>query len=269
MSRVKTVLCVPGHDEKKVEGCRRWGADLILFDLEDSVPAEQKDKAREIVRDAVQPGDAIRINAGGWSVNKSDIEMVNSLVLPEALHSVWLPKMRRWSLEEFIGLSIRTPIVPIIETPELVMRLPELFHQVYRRNVRGLAFGVADFCFRARCTPDSSLAQDARRQVSLMASALGVESYDAPDILGGSPNATADEAWREGFTHKGVLRPRDIVEIQHAFNDHPCSVSRHEAREALRQHEASGAQVSQHRGLIVAPPTIPILRRIAGIEEEE
>jgi citrate lyase beta subunit len=35
---MKTVLCVPGHDEAKVKKCRQYGADLILFDLEDSVP---------------------------------------------------------------------------------------------------------------------------------------------------------------------------------------------------------------------------------------
>ena len=42
-------LFAPGHDEKLLSKVFEVGADIVLLDLEDAVPAELKARARELV----------------------------------------------------------------------------------------------------------------------------------------------------------------------------------------------------------------------------
>src|SRR5260370_7546629 len=42
-------LFAPGHDEKLLRKVFDAGADLVLLDLEDAVPLDKKDRAREMV----------------------------------------------------------------------------------------------------------------------------------------------------------------------------------------------------------------------------
>src|SRR2546425_12524129 len=59
----RSLLYVPVNVEKYVEKAHTRGADCILLDLEDSVPAHEKDNARRLVAQA-----ATRVRRGGADV---------------------------------------------------------------------------------------------------------------------------------------------------------------------------------------------------------
>ena len=47
--KYRSVLFVPGHEEKKIKKAYTLNADIIVIDLESTVPEDQKDKAKKIL----------------------------------------------------------------------------------------------------------------------------------------------------------------------------------------------------------------------------
>ena len=48
--KFRSVLFVPGHEEKKIKKAYTLNADLIVIDLESTVPDNEKDNAKKIIR---------------------------------------------------------------------------------------------------------------------------------------------------------------------------------------------------------------------------
>ena len=46
--KYRSVLFVPGHEEKKIKKAYTLNADLIVLDLESTVPKDQKEEAKKI-----------------------------------------------------------------------------------------------------------------------------------------------------------------------------------------------------------------------------
>ena len=81
--KYRSVLFVPGHEEKKIKKAYTLTADLIVLDLESTVPKDQKEEAKKIIKECNVNKDQtyIRIN------NNSDIEFVTS----EKFSGIFLP----------------------------------------------------------------------------------------------------------------------------------------------------------------------------------
>ena len=50
--KYRSVLFVPGHEEKKIRKAYTLNADLVVIDLESTVPNDQKDEAKKLLRNA-------------------------------------------------------------------------------------------------------------------------------------------------------------------------------------------------------------------------
>ena len=76
--KYRSVLFVPGHEEKKIKKAYTLNADLIVLDLESTVPDDQKEQAKKIIKECNVNKDQtyIRIN------NNSDLEFVTSENFP-------------------------------------------------------------------------------------------------------------------------------------------------------------------------------------------
>ena len=48
--KYRSVLFVPGHEEKKIKKAYTLSADIVVIDLESTVPKEKKDEAKEIIK---------------------------------------------------------------------------------------------------------------------------------------------------------------------------------------------------------------------------
>jgi citrate lyase subunit beta/citryl-CoA lyase len=60
----RSYLFAPGHNAKLLDKVFTAGADAVILDLEDAVPADEKDRARSMVAAAVADRPAlVRVNA--------------------------------------------------------------------------------------------------------------------------------------------------------------------------------------------------------------
>jgi citrate lyase beta subunit len=194
---IRSVLCVPGHDAHKVERCREYGADQILFDLEDAVPQEYKQQALDNIIKTVRAGDAVRIH---------DLALVDRF--PNEV-AVWVPKVKSASYVLGLRLLCGGPLWALIESPSGVLSA-----QAIAGYVDGLAFGRWDFMAATGiANPDASLVNFAMAQVAMAAHAAGIPASDAPcyDLDGGSMMLyEVKRAKSYGYSSKGCVHPSQI-----------------------------------------------------------
>ena len=114
LGRLRSLLFVPGSDAGKLSGADQAGADAVVADLEDSVPASAKAAAREHVARLVPRMSAaarmVRVNPAGSEFFADDLALVravrpDAVVLPKAVPAAAAALARE-------GL----PIIAIVET---------------------------------------------------------------------------------------------------------------------------------------------------------
>jgi len=152
----RSLLFVPGNNQKFIDKAHQRGADAIIVDLEDSVPVTERDAARAMVPDAaglVGRGGAdvlVRINStfDDWpaDLDAAVVAGVDALMLTkvESAESVHERVERIEALESERGLepgAIR--LVVLAETPAAIFRLEEIARSHERIVAMGL--GGEDF----------------------------------------------------------------------------------------------------------------------------
>ena len=83
---LRTLLFVPGNQERRLEKARSVPADALILDLEDSVPPSEKDSARQMVAAAI---------AGLASGGQEAVVRINALPTPYALSDIRAVVTRR------------------------------------------------------------------------------------------------------------------------------------------------------------------------------
>lgn len=100
MRPARSLLFIPGNRESWIESAHTHDADVVIFDLEDSVPPEENDKARELVAESLpevhERGQRAFVRVNGHpndpeEATAADIEAVMS----EELEAIFVPKPRR------------------------------------------------------------------------------------------------------------------------------------------------------------------------------
>ena len=113
LASVRSLLFAPGNEERKLRGALESDADAVIADLEDAVPAAEKDRARRVVREVLGDGRAepparplrlLRIAA------PADLELAAEL----RVDAVVVPKATAAAVSE---LPAGPPVVAIVETP--------------------------------------------------------------------------------------------------------------------------------------------------------
>ena len=90
----RSMMFVPGNNPGMIADSRIYGADSIMFDLEDSVAYTEKDAARLLVYNALKTLDfgkkeiVVRINDLASGLGVKDLEAI----VPAGVHVVRLPK---------------------------------------------------------------------------------------------------------------------------------------------------------------------------------
>lgn len=216
--RVRTILTVPGDNEHMVLGCRGRRADLIAFDLEDGVAEENKGRARMIVRAAIQPGDAVRINdpsttREGYSDFDALYNTGATLILPKVGYPTIPPP------------PCPGGYIPVLESVPAVYRALEILETYPRTQLRAVIFGWADFCASALATPEQAkFLEAAAHQVVMAAKMLSLPCYLGPSLE--IPNRTDSgmmgnlhEGWGFscGFDGQIALHPDQLSMIEYLY----------------------------------------------------
>ncbi len=138
--KYRSVLFVPGHEEKKIKKAYTLNADLIVLDLESTVPEDQKDQAKKIIKECnVNKNQTyIRIN------NNLDLEFVTSEKFP----GIFLPftETKKQLIEIDILLKktekLKTDIIPILESINGLANLEEICS--FSERIQIISFGSHD-----------------------------------------------------------------------------------------------------------------------------
>lgn len=155
----RSILSVPGHIQKMHLKASKSNADVVMLDLEDSVPLEEKEEARRVVLSSLQEVDwgkktvSVRINGTDTPFAYRDI-----ISLAEGaggrIDSFVIPKVNTPSechfvsylldgIERSAGIKRRIGMELSIETAEGMENVSEIARSTDR--ALSLVFGIADF----------------------------------------------------------------------------------------------------------------------------
>jgi citrate lyase subunit beta / citryl-CoA lyase len=232
-------LFVPADSTKKIAKALDSEADAIIFDLEDSVAADNKAAARAILK-ALPPRDGgprwwVRINPLGSEHLKADLKMLASA----DMFGIVLPKAESGADVTFI--AHRTGNVPIHAI--VTETAPSLFGLLSYRDTKAplaaMSWGAEDLSAAlgasSKYGPDGELAFTYRLARSLTlagAVAAGVQPVDGvfadfTDDHGLEIESRA--AASEGFAGKLAIHPRQVSIINAAFTPSAAEVKHAEA----------------------------------------
>ncbi|ART80997.1 HpcH/HpaI aldolase/citrate lyase family protein [Oceanisphaera avium] len=144
INALQTLLFVPANRPERFDKALASGADAIIIDLEDAVPASEKDAASSALSQWLesQPANSvlIRINGTGSPWFSQDTSVCRS----PAVAGIVVPKVDNpEALTELAHLSEK-PLLPFIESALAFSRLNELAQVP---NVARLLFGKLDLAF--------------------------------------------------------------------------------------------------------------------------
>ena len=138
--KYRSVLFVPGHEEKKIKKAYTINADLIVLDLESSVPKNEKENAKKTIRNSNvnKSNTYIRINCN------NDLEFVakekfKGIFLPFTENKAQLIKLN----DKLKNLEhLKTDIIPIIESKKGIDNLKDIYS--YKERIKIISFGSHD-----------------------------------------------------------------------------------------------------------------------------
>ena len=138
--KFRSVLFVPGHEEKKIKKAYTLDADLIVIDLESTVPDNEKNNAKKIIQNCNvnKSNTYIRINSN------SDL----NFVCGEKFIGIFLPftesKNQLTEIHEELKKieKLNTDIIPIIESEKGIENLKEICE--FKERIKVISFGSHD-----------------------------------------------------------------------------------------------------------------------------
>jgi len=155
----RSVLSVPSNREKMLLKSKTLNADVIMYDLEDSVIWEEKAKARKMLidfltqEDTGEKGISYRINPTNSPFAYKDLievieavgDKILSIVIPKVESKddvIWVDILLN-QIEMAHGIRERIEIEPSIETAKGMLNVKEIVFASDR--IRSLVFGIADY----------------------------------------------------------------------------------------------------------------------------
>lgn len=269
----RTMLFMPGNNPGMLQTADTFGADSVIFDLEDAVALTEKDAARVLVKEALKTmkyGDTevvIRINPLSTPFAMKDIDEMarmkpDAILLPKATPEdmEFLDKeLSRIEKEE--GLENGTIKVHIlVETAYGVETVYETIKTSER--VIGALLGGEDLAadLGVKRTEDSEEIFYARTKLVNACKALKIAVIDTPftdtnDYDG--LEADSRKAKMLGFTGKLAINPRQIDTIHHVYSPTKAEIN-HARRVMVAKEEAEkeGLGVFSLDGKMVDLPII-------------
>lgn len=253
---------------------RDVAADAVIFDLEDSVPLDQKDTARHAVAETLRawpdsgvPVPYVRIQPPRFHVLPQDAEVLAA----NARAGIVVPKVNRpvelQSLRDHPGTAGKPNIV-IIETPRSLFQL-EAFADV--TGVEGLALGAEDLSLSLGMREPNTGNGLTVASLLLVAAAraAGIAAYDSicPEFRDLDVVARdGEQAVAAGFDGKLAIHPAQIPVIRQAFMPSQDRVAwAREVVEAFEGALAKGQGAVQVHGQMVDQPVADRARAILDL----
>ena len=231
----RSLLFIPGNNERFLQKSIKLHADILCFDLEDSVPSSEKEAARNLVASflATKQGDNdsfifVRINSFDSGLVDGDLERIvmnglDGIVLPKIGNSEEVTRIIQ-KIDAIVSkrkLSSDIQIIPSIETSRGVVNANSIASS--HKNVTALVFGVFDYLYDMNIDveyDDFMSYNYARSKIPVDARAAGIDAFDGiwqnvRDIDGLIKDAAI--AKKLGYSGKTLIHPSHINPVHDIF----------------------------------------------------
>ena len=253
----RSVLYIPGSKPRALEKARGLPVDAIIFDREDAVAVEEKEKARDTLSAALAQGGygdrvrIVRINGLDTAWGAADARAAAAM----DCDAVLLPKVESAAqLDALAALVGDTPLWAMMETPRGMLNAAEI---AAHPQLRGMVMGTNDLAkeLQTRFRPDRLPMMAGLGLCLLAAKAEGVIIVDGvfnafKDEDG--HRAECDQGRDMGFDGKTIIHPAQIGVANTAFapSEAEIDLARRQIA-AFQEVEASGQGVAVVDGKIV------------------
>lgn len=227
----RSLIFVPGNNPRFLEKSKQLTADIVCFDLEDSVPEEEKKDAREMIRDALESRSYkssifVRTNSPQSGKIPDDLEAIvcagiDGIVIPKVDSAAELDVIVRnlSALEEKRKLE-SVLLIPSIESAKGVINTYQIASS--SKRIPAVVFGVFDLLsdMGIEYSKNSAGAEFSRAKIPVDASAAGVASIDAiwqdlQDAKGLEMDCKIGKSL--GYSGKSIIHPSQIETAHKIF----------------------------------------------------
>lgn len=262
----RSLLFAPGNRPALFDKAIRSGADAVILDLEDSVPAADKASAREAIEsewarlEALGVPLVVRINPSDSEAGAQDLAWLKRLPSPAA---VMLPKVESpQALAEAHDRLDGVSLLPLIESAAGYAALPTL---AAAPGVLRLAVGNIDFMADVGLQCDESESELVPLRFAIaIATRLNrlAPAIDGVTVQIGDDTRLRNDAHRAlrfGFGGKLCIHPRQVAVIHQALA--PTEQELEWARRVIAADAQAGGAAVQLDGRMVDLPVVLQARR--------
>ena len=275
----RSVLYMPGINTRAMEKAKTLDCDGIILDLEDAVAPDDKERARQLVVEAVRAGGfghrevVIRVNRLDTRWGREDVTAAvaagpDAILLPKVESADELAELTR--LVDAAAAGNAPALWAMIETPRGIFAVPEI--AAHPRLVV-LVMGTSDLAkeLNTRHVPGRE-----PFLYALQRSVMAARAYDRA-ILDGvfldlgdeeGLRAECEQGRNMGFDGKTLIHPKQIAAANAAFA--PTSQEVDEARAIIAAYEealAAGKGIAVLNGRLVENLHVEAARRTLALAE--
>lgn len=270
----RTTLFVPGNRPERFEKAAGSGADLVCLDLEDAVPAENKDEARDTVVSwlaetyKASARRYVRINSPKTAAGVRDlVALIDTASPPEGL---LIPMVDTAAEVEWVdGLLAHhadLDLIAVIETTEGLNNAYEIANASPRLSAVG--FGSADFTAETGGTmewdpllyPRSRIAAACAHAKVVAIDGVWLNINDEDGLIGETRAIKA-----LGFRGKIAIHPKQIAGIHTGFAPSEKEVAH--AHKVIEAFEAAKGAATKVDGQMIDLPLYDAAKRTVAAAE--
>jgi citrate lyase subunit beta / citryl-CoA lyase len=277
----RSVLYMPGANERALEKAKTIDADALILDLEDSVAPDAKAQGRENVVAAVNSGEyghrelAIRVNSLGTEWHDDDIAAAaaagpDAILVPKVESAEQVRQLV--AAMEAAGAPDHTQLWAMIETPQALLHAEEIAAAHDRLTV--IVMGTNDIV-----NETYGLHVPGRNPVVLTALSWTLIAVRAAGkvVIDGVYNdvrneegflAEARQGREMGFDGKTLIHPSQVEPANEAFSPSDADIERAQGLiAAFNEAKAAGAGVATYNNKLVEELHVRDAQRILAFSE--
>jgi len=236
----RSLIFVPGNNPRFLEKAKKIQADIVCFDLEDSVPDDQKINARKLIKSALKSKKSykstifVRTNSPSSGKIPSDLKEViqkgiDGIVIPKVNNIQELKKIEKiLSKLEKIQKLKPIQIIPSIESAQGVVNTYNIAS--FGKRISAVVFGVFDLLndIGVEYTKESLGEKYSRTKIPIDAHAAGVVAIDAiwqdlKDSKGLEKDCKVGK--NLGYSGKSIIHPDQISIVHKLFHPNKSEIS--------------------------------------------
>ncbi len=273
--RLRSVLYMPGANERALEKAKTIPADALILDLEDAVAPADKSAARERVCTAAASGAyghrvvTIRVNALGTEWHDADVEAAaaagpDAIVVPKVDSAAEVKQIEHALTAA--GAPDRTKIWAMLETPIAVLQAHEIASASERLTV--LVLGTNDLLkeFYAAQTPGRQPLIAALSMCLIGARAAGKQIVDGVfNDVRDQPGFEAEclQGKQLGFDGKTLIHPGQVDACNTIWSPTPEEIDY--SRRVIAAFDEAGTGVVTVDGRMIENLHVEIARRTLAL----